>query len=188
MYKTVINTLAFTLGFLAVVVLGFVGTRTLGGNLATDVPVTAETYRQYEFFASSTVPTIVATTTTATSTNVAATFDSLGRLDTGGVSIAGAEEVLITFIRANHSAGSSVFRVQVAPNDNPSETDWMDFNALQLVNVATSTSNVFLVDRVTLAANATTTYKMDTTTFRSLRCIVVEGTDGSHRCFANIRY
>lgn len=177
---------------LGVIVLAFVigfGQRVFGGYLTLDVPnITPGTFQMYEFFASSTAPTTVATTTTATSTNIIPYYDAQGRYNDGAFKIAGAKKVTVYFGRAWDSAGnsgSSAFKVEVSPDG----TNWYAWNKLSQ-NVATSTSE-WQVGTVTISAATSTSVMgidLSKNTFRSLRCVVTETTDGAHRCFATAEF
>ena len=56
----------------------FAGQLTLG-NLTKDEPVSAERFKNYEFFASTTATSFTATSTSATSTNIIQWIDSSGK-------------------------------------------------------------------------------------------------------------
>ena len=163
-----------------------------GGYVRNDVPVKAPTYQVYSFFASTTIgttPTNFGTTTTATSTNIVPYFDNLGRYDAGYFVIAGAKKVSVYFDRITDplvgNAGSSLFSVQVSPNG----TDWYNWNKLSQ-NVATSTDQ-WEVGSVTIsAATSTSIMGLDVSkdSIYAVRCVVVETTDGTHRCWASAEW
>lgn len=156
------------------------------GAISSDIPsVTVDTQRNYEFFASTTAPSTVATTTSATSTNIVAFFDTAGRKDNGYFVIAGAEEVTFYFSRGGAtSANTGVSRFEVEVSDDG--TNWYDFNKLVLNDVSgTGTTTASIV-----AATSTTIASMDLSNhaFYAVRCIVVETTDGEHRCRATAEF
>lgn len=164
--------------------LGFYWSNAFGGVITLDNPTTDGVYRNYEFFASSTVPAIVATSTSAVSTSIVPYIDSEGRYDDGSVSLVGAKKATFYFGRAwnGGNAGKSVFSVEVSPDG----TEWFAFNKLIGDDVGqTATSTVTI-------ANATSTVitSMDLSddTFLKARCVVTETTDGEHRCRASIEY
>lgn len=143
---------------------------------STAAPQAGGLYRQYTFLS--------ATTTSATSTDVVAGFDADGRYDNGSLTISGAKKVTLLFSRGDNggNTGTSTFSVQVSPNG----TDWYNFDRLIGSDVsATAASSVSIA-----AATSTVYASMDLTnhTFKSLRCIVVETTDGSHTCKAVAEY
>ena len=166
-----------------------------GGYISNDVPSgTPQSYQHYEFFASTTLttvtPTVFATSTTATSTNITGFYDNLGRYNDGKFKIAGAKKVSVYFDRTTDpavgNAGSSRFRVQVSPNG----TDWYDWNKL-VVNAATTTANITSLNAVTISAATSTDIvglDLSANTFRFMRCIVLETTDGTHRCSASAEW
>lgn len=164
---------------------------TLAGSLETNAPAPSDTYREYQFFASSTAPSTIATTTSATSTQIASFFDTSGRLDNGSFEITGAEEVLVFFSRGDTSGegntGSSNFKIQATPDG----TNWYDYNDLQ--NITSERFTSALVDArvgssTIAAATSTTMYRLDAKAFKAIRCIVVETTDGEHACAASARF
>lgn len=162
--------------------------QTFGGYVETEAPGSADYFREYNFFASSTDPTAISTTTTATSTNVFTRFDSSGRIDDGAFNIAGAKEVIIYFQRGDTSgqgnSGSSRFRIQVSPDGST----WLDYNSLRQV-MATSTTATNRIGSFTIsAASSTDMFLMDASAFLKIRCIVVETTDGEHSCAATARF
>lgn len=186
--KTYTNTqkTLLALGLAVLVALFSYPVMSLAGLITLDAPaVTANTFRTYEFFASSTAPSTVATTTSATSTDITSYFDSSGRLDNGYFVIAGAKEVTFYFSRGgatNPNTGTSRFEVEVSPDGS----NWYDFNRLILNDVTgTGTTSVSIV-----AATSTTIAGMDLTknSYYAVRCIVVEITDGEHRCRASAEY
>lgn len=181
-------------GVLAALILGFLGYGVAFGTITHDSPnITPETYRTYSFFASTTITdfnTLVATTTSATSTNIAPFTDTnTGNIDNGYFVIKGAKDVNLFFGRGeqllNGNTGTSTFNIQVSPDG----TNWFDYNNLQPV----STSSVFAssnqldtrVGTSTIRASTSTDiFRMDLLGWYAIRCIVVETTDGTHSCKA----
>lgn len=171
------------IGFLLAVL---VGSSPFGafGAISNDAPtVTGGTFRTYEFFASTTEPTTVATTTSATSTNIIAFTDTSGRVDNGYFVVAGAKKVTLFFSRGDTTgqgnSGSSDFRIQVSDDGS----NWYNYNGLATSSIATL---VRTASTTISAATSTSIYSMDIAhgAFYAIRCIVVEVTDGEHRCRA----
>lgn len=191
--KKVLKSLAQT--FLAVALLVFVGYGVFSnspalGNVTTDSPTQAEKWQEYTFFATSTNQVITAgtilyaTSTNATSTNIASWFDAAGRKDNGYFVVQGAKGVTMYFGRgfAGGNAGSSVFNVEVSDDG----TNWYPFNRMFLPDVSrTATSTVWIT-----AATSTVITDLDFSLGApyALRCIVLEVTDGAHTCRASARY
>lgn len=148
------------------------------------VGVTQGAYRNYEFFASTTAPSTVSTTTSATSTNIISFFTPTGVKDFGYFVIAGAKSVGLLFGRGDATgqgnAGSSAFRIQASPNGS----DWYDYNSLTLDAITPGAVLRPIVGTTTITA-ATSTVPMfmnNIDGIYAIRCIVVEATDGEHRC------
>ncbi len=142
-------------------------------------------YTQYDFFASTTNSSVLATTTSATSTNITPYFDSNGRYDAGWMNVLGAKRVTLYFDRSGTAAnaGSSTFSIQVTPDG----TSWYNYNTLQQ-NLATS-SYPITISSVTETGTTTTITAMDLyNTFLGIRCIALVATDGSNRCRATASY
>ena len=143
-------------------------------------------YVSYDFFASTTAQTNFATTTTATSTNITAWFDSDGRYVDGKFNISGAKNVVMYFSRdagTGGNGGSTNYKVQVTRDG----TTWLDYNTL-LQNLATSTDQTSLSSITISAATTTVETYLQNLGFKALRCIVVETTDGSHSCAASAQF
>lgn len=144
-------------------------------------------YRSYDFFASTTAQTNFATTTTATSTNITAWFDSNdGQYVDGKFNISGARNVVMYFSRnagTGPNEGSTIYKVQVTRDGST----WLDYNTL-LQNVATSTARTSLSTVTISAATSTVVTYLENLGFKALRCIVVETTDGSHSCAASAQF
>lgn len=171
-------------------VFGYILLTPVSAHVTTDVPtVTTNTYRHYDFFASSTAQTDFATTTSATSTNINAWTTTVGAIDRGYFVIAGAKDVEVYFSRdagAGSNGGSTRFSIQSSRDGNT----WEDYNMLQAVTV-TSTADGYLtrVGTSTITAATTTNmFRMDAKSFYAIRCIVVETTDGSHKCSASATF
>ncbi len=156
--------------------------------ITTDAPtVTTNTYRTYQFFASTTVPTTLATSTVgqATSTNINSFIDTSGRVDNGYMVIAGAKKVQLYFSRGgitHANTGNTVFTMQ----ESPDGTNW--YNISRLVNATSTTvTNAIETSIVTLgAATSTVPYSLDLSndTFYAIRCIITNTTDGEAGCQA----
>lgn len=179
-----------TVGILAslVTLFGFAFfTKIVYGNaIVSDQGAVSDKTVHYQFFASSTVAAKYATTTSATSTNLVAYFDSSGRLVDGALDVRGAKKVTLYFSRGDTTGqgntGLSVFSVEVTPD----RSTWYDFNRLLGQDVSeTATSSVTIN-----AATSTTVVHMDldNQTYQAVRCIVVETTDGEHTCAATVEY
>lgn len=145
-------------------------------------------FTNYEFFDSSsstTLPYALGTTTSATSTDVTYT-DSSGRVDNGYMVIATAEDVSVYFGRSTGggNSGSSTFRIQISDNG----TDWYDYNKLISNATNTNAQTITRVASVVLTGTSTTMVSIDPDdAIYAIRCIVVEATDGTHRCRASAR-
>lgn len=169
----------------------------VSGLITADTPgVTPNLYRLQEMLASTTAPSVVATSTNATSTNINAYFDSSGRLDNGAMVIAGAKKVTLYFTRggafAAANTGTSTYFIQVSRDG----TNWTNFNKL-VAATSTTISNANELQNVTIGATvpgnvATTTqvYSMDLTNeaYFSMRCIVTILVDGASSCSAFAQY
>lgn len=165
----------------------FIATPALAGYLTQDHrSVTPDSYRQYDFFAvsSSTVgaPATYGTTTSATSTTASSNTDELGRIDNGYFVIAGADQASLFFQRTTGggNAGTSTFNVQVTYDGST----WVDYNKL-ITNVTNTNAQMpTRVSSVALIGTSTSMVSMDlqNDSVYAVRCIVVEATDGTHRC------
>lgn len=157
-------------------------------NVTGDISVPASRFVNYQFFASTTNPVVIATSTSATSTNITPYFDAQGRLDSGYLPIAGAKKVTLYFGRtadASGNAGSSAFRVEVTPDG----TNWFAFNKL-VQNVASSTNPGLTLGSVSLTGTSTVITSMDLQydNFYAVRCIVVRTTDGAGSCLGSAQF
>lgn len=92
--------------------------------------------------------------------------------------IAGAKKVSLMLTRANHTAGSSTFTVEVSLDG----TTYVAYN--KLISNATNTNAQTLtrVASVALASNTSSTVSMDleNDAFYSMKITVTEVTDGTH--------
>ena len=147
-------------------------------------------YRIVDFFATSTNQGPgIATSTSATSTDISGYFDTSGRYDNGIAYIGGAKKVTLYFGRSQFggiNTGTSTFRIQVTPDGS----NWYDYNKL-IQNIATSTTNVTPVTSVTIsAATSTTITSMDLVydNFYGIRCIETIAGNGQNTCRATIAY
>ena len=160
--------------------------RDTSAHVTLQKPQPGDLYQTYTFFASSTSQTNYATSTNATSTNIAAWTDSNGRVDNGYAIIAGAKRVTFELIRGDvfggGNTGTSTFQIQVSPNGS----DWYYWG--KWVENASSTigftTRSYTTPGISLMGTSTLLVSMDTTvdTFFAARCIVVELVDGSHAC------
>ena len=164
----------------------------LRGAISVETPtVTANLFRTYQFFASTTVPTTIATTTSATSTNITPFFSTSGVKDNGYMDIAGAKDVTLYFTRGDAlgqgNTGTSTFRVQISPDG----TNWHDYNALRQATTTIATADKFYTyygNVVIVAATSTQIMKMAELGWQAIRCIVIEGVDGEHGCKATAQF
>ena len=169
------------------------------GNVVRSDRAPANEYLEYDFFATSTGQTVFASTTTATSTNIATWTDANGRIDNGYFVISGAEHVTVFLQRGDTTGqgnvGTTTFKFQVSEDG----TNWHDYNHLRDLGAETTADGWFTrVSSVTAgasdtndaAATSTTAYQMDTDTlgWYALRAIVVEGTDGEHSVRASAQF
>lgn len=195
-YLTIGIEIGIGIGIISAFGLFFFGLNWLRAQVVTDIAVPGEQFQTYTFFASSTVQTDYATTTSATSTDITAYFASDGRKDNGYFLIAGAEEVTVYFQRGDTTGqgniGTSTFFIQASPDG----TNWYDYNKL-IDNVTNANSqNLTRVGSVIFSAaadynNATATkaYSLSPEdAWYAIRCIVVEGTDGEHTCKASAKW
>lgn len=94
------------------------------------------------------------------------------------ISLEGVLKATLQFIRADHSAGSSAFAVEVS-NDG---TNWVTYN--KLIDNVTNTNGQTLtrVASSSLASNTSKVYTMDLEqdVYKWMRVTVTETTDGTH--------
>lgn len=167
------------------------------GAVVLDDPANANAYRTYEFFASTTAATgavsstVVATTTTATSTNITAFYDNTyGRYVNGAFDIRGAKKVTMYFSRGDTTGqgntGTTVFKVQGTKDG----TNWTDIQ--QLVSATSTSVSNALVQSTAFITAATSTLvfglDLDYVSYKEIRCVVVETTDGEHSCAASAQF
>ncbi len=171
--------------FLSVMAIMSLTSGLVSGAISNDAPtVTPATFRTYEFFASSTVPTLIATTTSATSTSIVAFTDTEGRLDRGYFVIAGARKVQVYVNRTgnNGNAGSGTFKIQVTKlaTSSADSAVWYDFS--KMVQSTSTTAQQF----IGVSGTTTAMFSLDNLIggYYAMRCIVVEVTDGEHSCSA----
>lgn len=164
------------------------GIRQAYGNVTTEQPARTNTLVTYQFFATSTnqaTTGLYATSTTATSTNITSWFDSNGRLDNGSFDISGAKKVVFYFDRGDKlgggNTGSHTFRVQVSPNGS----DWTYFE--RFIN-ATSTGAMATPGSIAGTTTLMAAMDLDYSSFKFVRCIAVETTDGSAECKLQAEY
>jgi len=155
-------------------------------------------FKTYTFFATSTVQTVFATSTSATSTSITSWVNDKGEIDNGYFVIAGAKEVNLLFKRGDATfgggnTGTTTFKIQVTQD----ATNWYDYNQLQRITTTTTGDTYFTrvastnsgaSDTNVGAATSTILYKMDDLGWFGVRCIVVEETDGEHSCQATASY
>lgn len=184
---TVSLAIVFAVSFIAMLV----QTNLASAGYATlTQPTRAERLVNYSFFASSTpgaTPTVFATSTSATSTNIASWIDADGRVDNGYMVVAGAKKVNFFFSRAwgGGNSGSSQFFVEVSPDGST----WVPYNKLISNVTNTNAQTLTRVGSVTIsAATSTTMVSLDDDAIYAVRCIVVETTDGSHTCSASASF
>lgn len=104
-----------------------------------------------------------------------------------------AKKVTFQFTRANHSAGSSAFTVEVSMDDMETadaSSTWVVFN--QLISNVTNTNEQDLtrVGTVTLSSNTTEIVAADLAHFNfvKMRVKVAETTDGTHTAKVAVEY
>jgi len=161
------------------------------GAITIDQNASVNLYRTYDFFASTTAvtgvvsTTILATTTSATSTNITAFTDStFGRYVNGAFDITGAKKVTLYFTRGDKlgggNTGTTTFKIQTTKDG----TTWDDYNQLVQATSTTIANTAIQSTATIVAATSTLIYGMDLDymSFKAIRCIVVEGVDGSHEC------
>lgn len=92
--------------------------------------------------------------------------------------IAGAKKVSLMFTRANHSAGSSTFTVEVSLDG----TTYVAYNKLISNVTNTNAQTLTRVASVALASNTSSTVSMDleNDAFYSMKITATEATDGTH--------
>lgn len=105
--------------------------------------------------------------------------------NSASIPVAGAKRIACEFTRANHSSGSSAFKVQFSFDDST----WTDYNMLVQnlardagVGTAGQDIGTTAVTTVTLSSNTTELWFVDTEFLVApyMRVVVTETTDGSH--------
>lgn len=94
------------------------------------------------------------------------------------IALDGVLKATLQFIRANHSAGSSAFAVEVS-NDG---INWVTYNKLIDNLVNTNAQGLVRVASSTLASDTSKVYTMDLQNdcYKLMRVTVTETTDGTH--------
>lgn len=160
-------------------------------NIQGETPTQIATFQNYTFFATSTTQSLgYATSTTATSTNIAAWFDAAGRKDTGVFYIDGAKKATFYFSRTgnNGNQGSSRFQVQVTPDG----TNWY-YYAKWMENASTTSNFIATSPNITSftltsTSSAVITMNLTNDAFLAARVIVNETTDGEHSASATAEF
>lgn len=100
--------------------------------------------------------------------------------------IAGAKKITFFITRSNHSAGSTLFDVDVSLDG----TTYIDFNQLVTNAVNAISEGLVRVANVSLASNTTVAVSMDLSqhSFYTMKPKVTETTDGTHTVKALIEY
>lgn len=180
------------IGLIAVilVICGLYSVYQANAYVSMDAPARIGRLVNYDFFASTTAPTVGsnATTTNATSTGIIPYFDTSGRYDNGSMNITGANRVTFYFSRTGGNSGnvgSSTFFVQVTPDG----TNWYPFNKM-VQNFASSTNPGYTIASQQVTGTSTVIDSLDIKydTFKAVRCIVVFTVDGSSSCKASASF
>ncbi len=101
-------------------------------------------------------------------------------------SLEGVKKATFQFIRANHSAGSSAFALEVSQDG----INWVTYNKL-IDNVTnTNAQTLTRVASASLAANGSKVYSMDLDhdAYKWGRLTVTETTDGTHSAIAQLQF
>lgn len=177
------------------------------GSLLDDEPAISNQFRAFNLFASSTVESVIATSTNATSTNLTAYSDSQGRIIDGSADVRGAKHIDVyatrggTFAAAN--TGTSTYSIQGTSGDGI----WYYVNRL-LTSTSSPTASPGLVNGVlqsdpnlanlptigaTAPGNAATSTLhliVDPTSlnYRALRCVSTRLVDGANSCQMVVTY
>lgn len=98
------------------------------------------------------------------------------------IDILGAKRVTFAFTRADHSSGSSAFKVQVSLDG----ATFVDFNGLIEDLTNTNAQDSVRATTITLSADGTKVASMDLERHcvRKMKVVVTETTDGTHSCKA----
>ena len=159
------------------------GVRSFGAitnEVPTIKPLQGGALRSYTFFS--------ATTSSATSTNVTASYGSYG-YDQGFFVVAGAKRASLFLERAEDAAGNagtSTFSVQISPDGS----NWYGFNKLISNVTNTNAQTKTRVASVDLVGTSTEMVSIDLEddAIYAIRCVVVETTDGAHTCKATAEF
>lgn len=150
------------------------------GNVTRDENTGQPRTETYTFFATSTNQTVFSTSTSATSTDITAWFDTNGRLDNGYFVIRGANRVTFELGREGRlgNQGSSTYRIQLSEDGS----NWFYFT-----DVASATSSDTVAFPYAFTGTTTAMLSLDLTqnVWYAARCLVVEATDGEHFCKAH---
>lgn len=94
------------------------------------------------------------------------------------IDILGAKKISLVFTRADHSAGSTAFTVDVSFDG----TTWIAFNKLISNVTNTNAQTLTRVASVSLASNTSSVVDMDIATgaYSKMRVTATETTDGTH--------
>lgn len=94
------------------------------------------------------------------------------------IDILGAKKISLVFTRANHSAGSTAFTVDVSFDG----TTWIAFNKLISNVTNTNAQTLTRVASVSLASDTSSVVDMDISTgaYSKMRVTATETTDGTH--------
>lgn len=208
--KSTVLAFAVLCGLLAVSALLILRSPVARGAQISDLPALVNAYRQYEFFQTATstsVGVLLATSTSATSTNKVASFDANGTLDDGSFDVRGAKRIDVYFTRGaaygGANQGTSTFAVQGSYDNG---VTWYYLNRLisATTSPASTVSNAFVASSdpslngpITIGAyvsgnQATSTlhYSLDLSSqeYQKIRCIAVRATDGSNQCAASATF
>jgi hypothetical protein len=103
------------------------------------------------------------------------------------IDVRGAKKITLMFVRANHSAGKTVFTVTASIDG----TTFVAYNKL-IVNVANSISEGLtrVASYDTGTANASAIYSMDLEhdVIKEIKVVATETTDGTHSAYVLIQY
>ncbi len=164
-------------------------------SITMDQGAPSDAYKVYELFASSTAETTLATTTSATSTNIVAYADSSGRIINGAADVRGAKKVVVYFSQGgltSANTGTSTFSVQTTRDG----TNWQNYSMLITDTTNTNAQTLTRVSSVTLPGgvtgiHATTTvdYALDLTGgYQAIRCIALLTGSSEQGCAVGVTY
>jgi len=100
--------------------------------------------------------------------------------------IAGASRISLLLTRADHSSGTSAFKVQVSVDG----VTFVDFNKLITNKNTTNAQTEIRVTTVTLVADGSSVVSMDLdkSVYKAMRVVCTETTDGTHTAKALVSY